>query len=390
MGERCFIRAHNEPEPIGGSSKTHYAVGMAFEVDCQGIPLLWVALFTKDNLKSVTVPENFLDGNAPEVTIPTLHSSKSTAVETFERRIPFLRDHIDPAIWPFVELFQNAVRECKYSHIELDLHALWGIQGESADKLKEIILCHMQAFESAASWCALYGDKLIGDTSELYGLPFFGIPFEGEIELPWCHATTEGGVEPSEPRDDIMSIGGRRVHIDRDSKAMPELTIDQYFVLTYDTEPDVAVRFAHVFKDTWAKISVDVRDYLFDHWKDTAIVTLPGNPRQMVYTPERPYLGLLKIIPKENSLSLDCGGGRALLWSAPVLAFMDDTVLSAFIGENIACAYGHARKINMEDADYSAFVQKIAKVSLSFLLSWMKDEQVKIEEILDRYSPPKL
>ena len=200
MGERCFIRAHNEPEPIGVGSKARYAIGMAFEVDYQRIPLLWVALFAEENLKTVTVPEHFLEDNAPNVTIPTLHASKSRTIETFERRIPVLRKHIDPAIWPFVELFQTAVRECKYSHIEVDLHALWWMQGKSADILNEIILCYMQGFESDDSWCALFGEKRFGDTSALYGLPFFGSPFEGEIKLPWCHATPDGGVEPSEPQ----------------------------------------------------------------------------------------------------------------------------------------------------------------------------------------------
>lgn len=200
MGERCFIKAHNEPEPIGGGSKASYAIGMAYEVDCQRIPLLWVALFDEENLKSVIVPEHFLEDDAPKVTIPTLHALKTRTIKTFERRIPVLRKHIDPAIWPFVELFQNAVAECKYSHIELDLHALWWLQGKSADRLKISIVKHLAVFESDASWCALYGDKLIADTSGLYGLPFFDSPFEGEIELPWCHATPDGGVEPSEPR----------------------------------------------------------------------------------------------------------------------------------------------------------------------------------------------
>ena len=112
MGERCFIRAHNEPEPIGGGSNAKYAIGMAFEVDYQRIPLLWVALFAEENLKTVTVPEHFLEDNAPKVAIPTLHAPKSRTIETFERRIPVLRKHIDPAIWPFVELFQTAVEVC--------------------------------------------------------------------------------------------------------------------------------------------------------------------------------------------------------------------------------------------------------------------------------------
>jgi hypothetical protein len=203
MGERCFIKAHNEPEPIGGGSKARYAIGMAFEVDYDRIPLLWIALFDDDNLKIVDVPENYLEENPPKVAIPTLHASKSMAIEAFERRIPVLRNHIEPAIWPFVELFQRAVEECKYSYLELDLHALWWTLGKSAGELKEVIRSRMQAFESDVSWRDLYGDKLIGDTSDLYGLPFFGSPFEGEIELPWCHATPDGGVEPSNKVDPV-------------------------------------------------------------------------------------------------------------------------------------------------------------------------------------------
>jgi len=379
MGERCFIKVHNQAEPIGGSSNAKYSIGMAFEVDYQGIPLLWVAMFTKDDLKSLTVPEHFLGGDAPMVAGLGLHSSKGKALETYDRRLPTIRNHVNPAIWPYVELFRKAVADCPFGYVELDLHALWWIHGKSVARLREIILNQMQAFELDAAWSSLYGEKSIGDTSDLYGLPFFGSPFDGEIDLPWCHATPEGDVEPSKPRDDVMSLGGRQVHIDRDGEPKSELNIDDYFVLTHDTDGNLAARFADIFRKVWGGISDEVRDYLIGHWKDIAVVTLPGKPKQMVYTHGRPYLGLLKRIPMENLLSFDCVGGRALLWSALVVPLMDDAVLASFIGENIACAFGHAQDmVEMKSENYSEFVSKASGVDLACLTRWLHEHRSEI------------
>ena len=96
MGERCFLKAHNEPGPIGEGS--NYTVGMAFEVDDSSMPLLWVALFTNDDLKTAIVLEHFLEDSAPKVTIPALHATKTSALETFDRRLPAIKKHVVPAI----------------------------------------------------------------------------------------------------------------------------------------------------------------------------------------------------------------------------------------------------------------------------------------------------
>ena len=137
MGERCFIKAHNEPEPIGEGS--NYTVGMGFEVDDSRIPLLWVALFTKDDLKTVIVPEHYLEDSAPKVTIPALHTTKTAALVSFDRRMPAIKKHVVPAIWPYVKRFRDAVSNCECDHVEFDLHALWWLHGKSSDQLVSAI-----------------------------------------------------------------------------------------------------------------------------------------------------------------------------------------------------------------------------------------------------------
>ena len=157
MGERCFLKAHNEPGPIGDGS--NYTVGMAFEVDDSSLPLLWGALFTDDDLKTVIVPEHYLEDSAPKVTIPTLHATKKSALETFDRRMPTIKKHVVPAIWPWVKRFRNAVSNCECDHVEVDLHALWWIHGKNSARLVSEIKKRLQGFDSDEGWTAAYGEK---------------------------------------------------------------------------------------------------------------------------------------------------------------------------------------------------------------------------------------
>ena len=349
MGERCFIKAHNEPEPIGEGS--NYTVGMGFEVDDSRIPLLWVALFTKDDLKTVIVPEHYLEDSAPKVTIPALHTTKTAALESFDRRIPVIKKHVVPAIWPYVKLFRDALSNCESDHVEIDLHALWWIHDQNADMLVGMIKNMLQGFDSDEGWTVAYGEKSIGDTLGLYGLPFLGMPFGGDIELPWIRAG-------------------------KNNRA--ELPIDGKFILTYDADEDTALRFALSFKSLWDGSVSAIKDQLLDQWEYHEFVTIPGSswnwgPAQRVLSPSRPYLGLLTGIPDTLGSSFYGDSGRCLIWSARAVKRMKDDVLVAFIAELIIRLTLRIVQLPVDEINIARLAQGAMGVDISPLTQWIRD-----------------
>ena len=351
MGERCFLKAHNESEPIRAGSKASYSVGMAFEIDDQRIPLLWMALFTENDLKTVTVPAHFLEDTAPKVTIPALHAAKAAALETFDRRLPAIKKHVVPAIWPYVKLFRDALSNCESDHVEIDLHALWWIHGQNADMLAGMIKNMLQGFDLDEGWTAAYGDKSIGDTLGLYGLPFLGMPFGGDIELPWVRAGNNNRAE---------------------------LPIDDKFVLSYDADADTALRFAICFKSVWDRLIPETKELLLDRWEYHEYVTIPGSswnwgPAQRVLSPSRPYLGLLTGIPDALGSSFYGDSGRCLLWSAWAVKRMKDDVLVAFIAELIVRLTLRFVQLPVDEISIARVAQGAMGVDISPLVQWTRD-----------------
>ena len=349
MGERCFLKAHNEPGPIGEGS--NYTVGMAFEVDDSNLPLLWGALFTDNDLKTVIVPEHYLEDSAPKVTIPTLHATKKSALETFDRWMPTIKKHVVPAIWPWVKRFRNAVSNCECDHVEVDLHALWWIHGKNSARLVSEIKKRLQGFDSDEGWTAAYGEKSIDDTLGLYGLPFLNMPFGGDIDLPWVRAG-------------------------KNNRA--ELPIDDQFVLSYDADADTALRFAICFKSVWDRLIPETKELLLDRWKYHEFVTIPGNsldwgPSLSVLSPARPYLGLLTNIPDTMGLSFIFKSGLCLIWSARAVKRMDDDVLVAFISELIIRLTLRFVQLPVDEISIAKVAQGAMGVDISPLTQWIRD-----------------
>lgn len=351
MGERCFLKAHNKPEPIGAGSEVDYVVGMAFEIDDQGIPLLWMALFTENDLKAVTVPEHYLEDSAPMVSIPVLHATKTVALESFDRRMPAIKKHVVPAIWPYVKRFRDALSNCQSDHIEIDLHALWWIHDKKSDQLVRTINNMLQGFDSDEGWTAAYGEKSIGDTLGLYGLPFLNMPFGGDIDLPWVRAG-------------------------KNNRA--ELPIDDQFVLSYDADADTASRFAICFKSVWDRLIPETKELLLDRWKYHEFVTIPGNsldwgPSLSVLSPARPYLGLLTNIPDTMGLSFIFKSGLCLIWSARAVKRMEDDVLVAFITELIIRLTLRFVQLPVDEISIAKVAQGAMGVDISPLTQWIRD-----------------
>lgn len=324
MGERCCIQVHNKPEPIGAGYVSLHADGMVDSVDSSvdrwRIPPLWMALYTEEDLKSWSAPECCIEEGEPAVTIPALHTTKTSAFEIFDRRKPSILKHVYPAIWLYVELFRDAVAACEYDYIEIDLYGLWRQYEKSADNVSDYIHRHLHAFESDESWSIVYGDNTIADTSELYGLACDGVcSFETGIELPWVkygETYTSG-----KPRRNILPI-------------------DDKFFLTYDASGETALRFAICFKSVWDGIKQETKEFLLNHWNDIEYVTIRGakgesGPAQRVFSPGRPVLGLLTGIPETLGLSFAVDNGRGLIWNARTVRSMNDDVLHAFIAELI-------------------------------------------------------
>ena len=320
MGERCFLNVHNEHEPIGAGSRVDYAVGMAFEVDFDRIPPLWLALFAESDLKTVIVPEHYLEDFTPKVTIPALHATKTAALELFDRRMPAIQNHVHPAIWLYLELFRDAVAACEYDYIEIELYGLWRQFEKSANNVSDYIHRHLHAFESDESWSIVYGDNTIVDTSELYGLAFDGVSsFETGIDLPWVKY--EETYTSGKPRRNALPI-------------------DDKFILTYDAAGETALRFAICFKSVWDGIKQGTKEFLLNHWKDIEYVTIRGakgecGPAQRIFSPGRPVLGLLTGIPETLGLSFAVDNGRGLIWNARTVRGMNDNALHALIAELI-------------------------------------------------------
>lgn len=349
MGERCFLKAHNEPGPIGEGS--NYTVGMAFEVDDSGIPLLWSALFTDDDLKTVIVPEHYLEDSLPKVTIPALHANKTSALETFDRRMPTIKKHVVPAIWPWVKRFRDAFSNCECDHVEVDLHALWWTHGKNSARLVGEIKKRLQGFDSDEGWAAAYREKSIDDTLDLYGLPFLGMPFGGDIDLPWVRAG-------------------------KNNRA--ELPIDDQFVLSYDADADTALRFAICFKSVWDGLNLELKELLLDQWEYHEFVTIPGNswdwgPSLSVLSPARPYFGLLTNIPDTMGLSFIFKSGLCLIWSARAVKRMEDDVLVAFIAELIIRLILRVIQEPVDETSISRLVRGAAGVDISPLTQWIRD-----------------
>ena len=304
MEGRCIIKAHNKPEPIGASYISFYADGMDSFVDpsenMSRIPPLWMALFTGEDLKSVSVTESILEEGEPKVTIPALHTTKASALERFDSRKASILTHVDPAIWLYVELFRDAVAACDYEYIEIDFYGLWRLCEKSADDVGDYIHMHLHAFEPGESWAAIYGANSIADTSSLYGLACDDVsPFESGIDLPWV--TLGKTFSSGKPRRN-------------------ELPIDDKFILTYDASGETALRFAICFKSVWAGIKQETKEILLNHWKDIEFVTIRGTkesgPAQRVFSTGRPVLGLLTGIPETLDLSFAVDNGKGLIWNA--------------------------------------------------------------------------
>ncbi|MCF7837113.1 MAG: ankyrin repeat domain-containing protein [Candidatus Marinimicrobia bacterium] len=202
MGDRSFLKAHNEPQPIGWLAEAPYQLGMGFEVDSDPIPILWMALFGKEHIKEVLVPSDSWEEDTPKVPIPAMHTPLEAARQYFQQRLPVIRPHVHPQLWPYVDLFLKAVENCGARFLEIDLYAFWALPREKdSAMLSEGLEKCISAFESAEAWTDFHGDMVIEDTSLLYGLPFLGSPFDGDIELPWTRVSTDGSLTPG--RSDV-------------------------------------------------------------------------------------------------------------------------------------------------------------------------------------------
>lgn len=344
------------PVPIGADNINDLVGrGSDYISGNNNMPLLWMALFTTADLKTVHIPDESV---SPGTHILALHATKKSALETFDRRIPAIRRHIDPALWFYVLKFRRAVAECEYNYVEIDFHEMW-LQGEeSADELEAIIYTNLHFLGSEELLVRRCGHALIGNTADLYGVDWAagdGFPFGTVIDLPnvEAHLTYRSG-----------------------RPCRNELPIDDRFVLTYDAAGDTALRFAICFQSVWARIQPQTSAFLLDQWKNNDYVTIPGvsgitGPAQRISSPGRPVLGLLSRSPKALGLSFTIDNGKGMVWSARDVRLMDDNVIVALIAKQIVQT---KQQLEMQQDDYWAVAaQNECGVDISPLTKWVRD-----------------
>lgn len=397
MGERCFLRTHNHPKAVPTGSGIDTYAHLAFEPRSDMMPLLWLALFQEDELQTVVTKSHFLEDfpDMPEavvVEVPYLFTTVEAALRNFESRLPLIYQRTNPGLKTYIEDFHLGLSKfsTKFDHrfIQFDTYTIWHERcGGDAQILKALLSRAIRGMDSETSWVNTFGATTVCDTFNLYGLPFFSPPFDGIVDLPWCHVAEDGSIRESEPRNHRIFYDGHRSE-NTEKPSYPCHKIDDGFSVEHDTSPENVDRFATAFRVAWDQIDLVLRSEMTKAWDGHAMLSVPmprGEGKRFVSADETAYLGLFEDFPFENYISKTIGRGLGMLWCAKTIQLMDDATLSAFIACNIAYAYCELREEPIDEQTFPGFVKEFFGAELSKVTDWGRQHVDEMNAILEEW-----
>jgi hypothetical protein len=202
MGDRDFLHGLKSDKPEG-DRKGDSDVIMCIETDdAERIPLLWGALFQKDDCSMVKrVWEDLFEGQhgeKKEYTLPVWHVSVAKALENFRSRKDWILQHVHPALHPFVDAFEEGIANSRNPYIQLDLDALYFWMDRDSEAVKTRVEICLSAFESDVAWKVYYSQPSVTDTVDLYGMNFlFPNWCKESIALGWYRVGEDNRIQPA-------------------------------------------------------------------------------------------------------------------------------------------------------------------------------------------------
>jgi hypothetical protein len=210
MGDQDFLYALNSGTPVG-DDRGEYRVVMAVETDVpMEVPLLWAALF-KDSDEVTVMRRRILDegteNEAVKYPMPAWHTSIEAGLANLAARRAWILDHVHPSLHPFIDVFEEKMRRCGYSHVQMDFYAFYFWVHGDVDHVRNMVRSALLALESSDGWANWCDYPHLLSTYHLYGMNFMFCESLGGVKLGWFRVGPDNRIVPEGSPGRVLVVG---------------------------------------------------------------------------------------------------------------------------------------------------------------------------------------